>query len=47
MSEYTKNISDKVVVDIEKDRYPYSIVWTTLPCISICCPCIGHTGNNS
>ena len=31
-------------VDIEHNKYPYSIVWTALPCITCCLPCIGHTG---
>ena len=31
-------------IDHEAQRYPYCIVWTPLPCISCCCPCIGHVG---
>ena len=31
-------------VDIQNNRYPYCIVWTALPCITCCLPCIGHTG---
>ena len=31
-------------IDPENNRYPYCIVWTALPCITCCFPCIGHTG---
>ena len=31
-------------VDIKNHRYPYCVVWTALPCITCCFPCIGHTG---
>ncbi len=31
-------------IDIKRNRYPYSIVWTPLPCISWFLPFIGHTG---
>eukprot|EP00656_Telonema_subtile_P044027 TRINITY_DN50322_c0_g1_i1.p1 TRINITY_DN50322_c0_g1~~TRINITY_DN50322_c0_g1_i1.p1 ORF type:complete len:223 (-),score=27.52 TRINITY_DN50322_c0_g1_i1:23-691(-) len=26
------------------ERYPHSLVWTPIPFISWCCPCIGHLG---
>lgn len=31
---------------IQKNRakYPYSLVWTALPCITSCFPLCGHTG---
>ena len=38
-----KNTSDKSV-NITKNRYPYSIVWTPLPLITAIFPFIGHTG---
>eukprot|EP01057_Protomagalhaensia_wolfi_P004613 Protomagalhaensia_wolfi_Nauph_80__4612@NODE_4768_length_508_cov_187_665245_g3847_i0_p1_GENE_NODE_4768_length_508_cov_187_665245_g3847_i0NODE_4768_length_508_cov_187_665245_g3847_i0_p1_ORF_typecomplete_len131_score4_08DUF778/PF05608_12/7_2e24VirE/PF05272_11/1e02VirE/PF05272_11/2_2_NODE_4768_length_508_cov_187_665245_g3847_i045437 len=31
-------------MDIENNLYPYSIVWTSLPLITILIPLIGHTG---
>ena len=31
-------------IDIKRNRYPYCIVWTPLPCISWFLPFIGHTG---
>jgi hypothetical protein len=31
-------------IDKAKNRYPFSIVWTSIPCISYIFPCIGHTG---
>jgi len=31
-------------IDVQQHRYPYCIVWTALPCITCCFPCIGHTG---
>lgn len=30
--------------DVERNRYPYCIVWTPLPLISWFLPMIGHTG---
>lgn len=32
------------LIDIERNLYPYCIVWTSLPCITIVVPLIGHTG---
>jgi len=40
--KYGKNDLDRLI-EPHKDRYPYSIVWTTLPMISCCIPVIGHT----
>ena len=34
----------KVKLDMKKQRYPYCIVWTTLPCITWFIPSIGHVG---
>ena len=31
-------------IDVERNRYPYSIVWTPIPLISWILPCIGHMG---
>lgn len=40
------NIEMKVEIQIDpkNNRYPYCIVWTALPCLTCCLPCIGHTG---
>ena len=40
--EETKIVKQKN--DFEKNRYPYCIVWTPLPYISLLFPFIGHTG---
>ena len=34
----------KVKLDMKKQRYPYCIVWTPLPCITWFIPSIGHVG---
>ena len=34
----------KVKFDLEKQRYPYCIVWTPLPCFTWIFPSIGHAG---
>ena len=34
----------QVEVDPIKQKYPYCIVWTRLPCFSCVIPCIGHVG---
>ena len=31
-------------IDLEKQRYPYCIVWTPMPCITWIFPSIGHAG---
>jgi hypothetical protein len=31
-------------IDVEKDKFPFCIVWTPLPLISWFIPIIGHTG---
>mmetsp|Transcript_108615 Transcript_108615/g.306191 ORF Transcript_108615/g.306191 Transcript_108615/m.306191 type:complete len:203 (-) Transcript_108615:95-703(-) len=31
-------------VDIPQNRFPYSITWSPLPCITCCLPCVGHMG---
>jgi hypothetical protein len=31
-------------IDENQQKFPYSIVWTALPCITCLCPCIGHLG---
>jgi hypothetical protein len=36
-------IHDKEI-DLSRDRFPYSIVWTPLPCITWLIPPIGHMG---
>merc|ERR1719214_248219 len=33
-----------MVVDVARNRYPYSITWLPLPCVTCCCPCVGHMG---
>ena len=34
----------KIKIDMEKQRYPYCIVWTPLPCFTWLFPSIGHVG---
>ena len=34
----------KFQIDVIKQRYPFCIVWTPIPCISWILPCIGHAG---
>ena len=41
MEEY--NQLDKTI-DPRRNRYPFCIVWTPLPCITAILPFIGHTG---
>lgn len=31
-------------IDLPNQKYPYCLVWTALPCLTCCIPCIGHTG---
>lgn len=31
-------------VNVGKNRYPFSIVWGSLPCLTWLCPLIGHMG---
>ncbi len=31
-------------LDVARDRFPLSIVWTPLPGITACAPVVGHTG---
>lgn len=31
-------------IDPSRDRYPHSIVWTPIPCITWLFPCVGHMG---
>ena len=38
------NAPKKIKIDNIKQRYPYSIVWTPIPCISWLIPSIGHAG---
>ena len=33
-----------ISINIETQKFPYSIVWTKLPCLSVILPFIGHTG---
>lgn len=37
----TKNNSKEEII---KTVYPFSLVWTALPCITFFIPSIGHTG---
>ena len=34
----------KINIDKENDKYPYSLVWTSIPCITHTLPWIGHMG---
>ena len=38
------NFKIDMQVDPNNNRYPYCLVWTALPCLTCCLPCIGHTG---
>ena len=38
------NYKPKIKIDPKRQRYPYCLVWTTLPCFSWFIPCIGHVG---
>ena len=31
-------------VNVAKNRYPFSVVWGSLPCLTWLCPFIGHLG---
>ena len=37
-------IRPKLQIDLERQRYPYCIVWTPIPCITWVLPSIGHAG---
>lgn len=34
----------EIQIDKQKQKFPYSVVWTKLPCFSCIFPCIGHVG---
>ena len=40
----TTRFKPKVKLDMKKQRYPYCIVWTPLPCFTWFFPSIGHVG---
>lgn len=42
MEQESKKI--QVKIDHNNSLYPYSIIWTALPCITFLIPSIGHTG---
>mmetsp|Transcript_14281 Transcript_14281/g.26986 ORF Transcript_14281/g.26986 Transcript_14281/m.26986 type:complete len:127 (-) Transcript_14281:561-941(-) len=31
-------------IDPRNERFPFSIVWGPLPCLTWCMPCVGHMG---
>ena len=37
-------IKPKLKIDLERQRYPYCIVWTPIPCVTWLFPSIGHAG---
>ena len=43
-NESEKKNKGKITIDRIKHRYPYSIVWTPIPCITWLFPSIGHAG---
>ena len=43
-NEKEKNEKFEINIDKENDRYPYSLVWTSIPCITHIIPWIGHLG---
>merc|ERR1719464_555665 len=45
-SNHSNNKTNNVSFDCEigKNRFPFSIVWGSLPCLTWICPIIGHLG---
>ena len=43
-NEKEKNQKFEINIDKTNDRYPYSLVWTSIPCITHIIPWIGHLG---
>ena len=43
-NEKEKNKKFEINIDKKNDRYPYSLVWTSIPCITHIIPWIGHLG---
>ena len=41
---FKKDTQKKLTIDKIKQRYPYCLVWTPIPCISWFIPSIGHAG---
>ena len=41
---FKKDTQKKLTIDNIKQRYPYCLVWTPIPCISWFIPSIGHAG---
>ena len=41
---FKKDTQKKLTIDNVKQRYPYCLVWTPIPCISWFIPSIGHAG---
>ncbi|XP_072143165.1 transmembrane protein 222 isoform X2 [Dermacentor andersoni] len=37
-------MSPKPSIDFNRDRFPFCIVWTPIPCLTWLCPLIGHMG---
>ena len=44
MKAYIEQIDEQCQIDVQKNRFPYCIVWTPLPLITALFPFIGHTG---
>eukprot|EP00930_Biecheleria_cincta_P017681 TRINITY_DN13982_c0_g1_i1.p1 TRINITY_DN13982_c0_g1~~TRINITY_DN13982_c0_g1_i1.p1 ORF type:complete len:162 (+),score=16.30 TRINITY_DN13982_c0_g1_i1:25-486(+) len=36
--------SSQVLIDLGRQRFPYSVVWGPLGPLTCCCPCVGHLG---
>uniref|UniRef100_L7LVH4 Transmembrane protein n=1 Tax=Rhipicephalus pulchellus TaxID=72859 RepID=L7LVH4_RHIPC len=37
-------MSPRPSIDFSRDRFPFCIVWTPIPCLTWLCPLIGHMG---
>ncbi len=44
VNEKEKNEKFEINIDKKNDRYPYSLVWSSIPCITHIIPWIGHLG---
>ena len=43
-SQNKQTYKPKIKIDPKRQRYPYCLVWTPLPCFTWFIPCIGHVG---
>ena len=38
----TEAVQEVAVIDVKRDRFPYAIVWTPIPCLTWFLPFVGH-----